>query len=1233
MVAAAVLVVVSLLVAAVAPGAVAGGLVAGSSGGGNSDAVDPRPSPDDDAVAPGLRSANGTVEVVVRFAGDARLGADGGGAVESEDSATLSTTDLKSNAANAQADFETFAERKPGVAVEQSFWLANAMLVTVDTESVAIERLLDVRGVERVHGNFEVELDSAAAAESGNTPQIGAPGPAAGPTSTASATGTNATYGVEMVRAPEVWETFGTRGEGATVAVFDTGIDPEHPDLNVSGWAEYDANGNLVSEGPEDAYDDDGHGTHVAGTVAGGNTSGTAIGVAPESDLYGIKVLDDTGSGTFLQVVAGMEHATENEGIDVLQLSLGGDGQADEFIEPIQNARSAGKIVVASSGNSGSGTSSSPGNVYESFAVGAVDQNAEVAYFSGGETLNTSEDWTKDALTSDWPDEYVVPDASAPGVSVNSSTAGGGYRTLSGTSMAAPHVSGVAALMLSASTREVSDDELSDTLRDTADHPEDATEPDTRYGTGVVDGFEAVSSVTSAEFAVSEFDAAAETDPGATVEAAATVTNIGDGPGTATVEYRFNETVGNDTTVSLDPGESTLVSFTYVVPDETDPAEYAHGVYTEDSNQTSTITVRKPPSYAVANLSATDTAELGGPLNATVNVTNDGEVAGDNRTVELKLADPANASNVSVLAAENVSLGPRNATTLSLTGTVPSEFGTGETTATVASPEGEASASIRIGEAVGTVNGTVTDAETNDTLADMDVVVRNGTEVVGTTETGAEGSYAVDVPATELTVTASNATYAPANRTVALSGPGDAATANLSLALRNGTLSGVVNASDGLARPSNATVTVTNETDVAVATADAAGDGAYSVGLRPGSYNVTADAPDFEHRTRADIDISPNVTTNEDLALPPRPGSLSGVVTNRTDGEAVPSATVTVGGDRTDATDANGTYALDALDRGEQEITVSADGYSEERRTLTLTANDSRELNVSLSPRGVFAVTNLSGESEIEQGSSGGFAVTVRNDGRVTDDATVDVALNRSGSVSPTPVVIDDVAVGDTGSNSFSVSLGSGASTGTYAVTASTPDGEETVTFVGVSGEDGGTDDGGGDDGGGGGGGDGGGGGGGAQPSPPAGDTDDEPEDETDDSTNETDDATNETDDSTNATDDLTNETGDPTNATDDLTNETGDPTNATDDLTNKTDKPVNATDDTTGGEGESVDDGRADGDGETDAEDVDAGDDDTADGGGSTDGAPGFGLAVGLLAVLAATLLAGRRGERGGRG
>ena len=1238
------LVVACVLAAALAPAAAAGGLggaaVDRPAAGVDAPPTSPAPSPSTavaatppatptsrgaasaDAVGPGLRSANGTVELVVRFGDEA-----GPGASRSGDGARIGTDELKTNAATAQGSFERFAERKPGVTVERSFWLANAMLVTVDTESVAVERLLEVRGVERVHENFRMELDSAATAGGGaGAGAVGSPaGPAVG-TVSASSTSTNATYGVDMVRAPEVWERFGTRGEGATVAVLDTGIDPDHPDLTVSGWAEIDENGRVIQNdsGP---YDANGHGTHVAGTVAGGNASGIAIGVAPEATVHAIKVFpDDSRSTTFTRVIGGMEAAL-NESVgggraDVIQMSLGTNAYVAEVIGPVRNAEAAGAIVVASAGNSGVNTSSSPGNVYDSLSVGVVDDSRTVAEFSGGENIDTSAAWGSDA-PDDWPAEYVVPDVSAPGVSVNSAAAGGGYRNLSGTSMAAPHVSGVAALMISATSRNVTDGELSDTLRDTAKHPDGATAPDTRYGAGIVDGFAAVSSVTEnrSTLAVSEFDAPTEATPGETLKPTATVENTGSDPGVGAVEYRFDGAVGDETNVSLAPGESETVSFSYVVPGDTPTnATYEHGVHTSDSNRTAAVDVLEPPSYEVSALRAPAFVERNGSFDATATVTNVGGLGGENRTVELRLTDPANASDVRVLDAANVSIGAGNATGVALHGTVPSGFATGETTVAVASSEDAADATVGVADAVGTVSGTVTDAETNAALSGISVVVEDGGESTGETTTGADGTYAVSAPATGLNVTAGNETYAPANRTVTLNESGDTAVADFALTLRNGTLSGDVNATDGLDRPATATVTVTDaETNATVATLDVGEDGSYAVDLRPTAYDVGVDAPDFEPLTRTNVRVRPNATTDPSLALDPKPASLIGTVTNASDGGPVAGATATADG-RAATADSNGSYSL-AVARGERTVTVSADGYADVTETATLAANETREVNASLAPRGVFTLTGLSGPDEIERGSSGEFDVAVLNEGRAAGDAAVSVAVDPSGSVSPNSVSIDRVGVDDTGSGTFTVSIGSSASTGTYEVTASTADDSRTAAFEVVPSEDGGGD--GGTSGGGGSGGTSGGGGSGGSGGGTGGSTGG------DEATAPDDDG--EPGDTVNETTEATNETAEPTDKANDPTNETTEPTNETD-LSNETREP---TDDRLAVESEQADDGDGesdanDGTDEPDGDDGAVTDEPAAPDDTSEDEAPGFGPIAGVAALLAATLLGRLRAGNG---
>jgi hypothetical protein len=149
---------------------------------------------------------------------------------------------------------------------------------------------------------------------------------------------------------------------------------------------------------------------------------------------------------------------------------------------------------VISSGNSGANTSASPGNVFDSFAVGASDENRDIASFSSGDTIDTSEAWG-DAAPFEWPEEYVVPNVAAPGVDVLSAKAGGGFEELSGTSMAAPHVAGAAALIESAND-QTAPDGVETVLESTAEKPAD--EPsgqDPRYGNGIINASAAVEQV------------------------------------------------------------------------------------------------------------------------------------------------------------------------------------------------------------------------------------------------------------------------------------------------------------------------------------------------------------------------------------------------------------------------------------------------------------------------------------------------------------------------------------------------------------------------------------------------------------------------------------------------------------------------------------------------------------------------------------------------------------------
>lgn len=223
-------------------------------------------------------------------------------------------------------------------------------------------------------------------------------------------------WGINRVKAPAAWGT--TRGKGVKVVVIDTGIDMTHPELSgilKGGW-------NAISTAAT-FNDDNGHGSHVAGTIAAKDDDAGVVGVAPQVDLYGVKVLDENGSGTFDDVIAGMLWAVENK-MEVANMSLGANSGNQALADAVEAMRKAGVILIAAAGNSG-GSVGYPAAYPGAIAVAASDSKDKLASFS-----------------SRGPSVAVI----APGVAVKSTYMGGDYDTLSGTSMATPHVAGLTAL-------------------------------------------------------------------------------------------------------------------------------------------------------------------------------------------------------------------------------------------------------------------------------------------------------------------------------------------------------------------------------------------------------------------------------------------------------------------------------------------------------------------------------------------------------------------------------------------------------------------------------------------------------------------------------------------------------------------------------------------------------------------------------------------------------------------
>jgi subtilisin family serine protease len=226
------------------------------------------------------------------------------------------------------------------------------------------------------------------------------------------------TWNIDRVDAEISWAI--STGDPVKVGVIDTGIDLKHPDLQANIKGGYNAINPLKSPN-----DDNGHGTHVAGIIAALNNTIGVIGVGPNIDLYAIKVLNANGSGYLSDVIEGLDWAVAN-GMQVVNMSLGTSQDVQSFHDAIVSAYNAGVTIVAAAGNSG-GTVSYPAAYPEVIAVSATDQNNQIASFS-----------------SRGPEV----DLAAPGVNIYSTYKGQSYATLSGTSMAAPHVTGAAALII-----------------------------------------------------------------------------------------------------------------------------------------------------------------------------------------------------------------------------------------------------------------------------------------------------------------------------------------------------------------------------------------------------------------------------------------------------------------------------------------------------------------------------------------------------------------------------------------------------------------------------------------------------------------------------------------------------------------------------------------------------------------------------------------------------------------
>ncbi len=240
------------------------------------------------------------------------------------------------------------------------------------------------------------------------------------------------TWGIERLKIPALWKQ-GLDGNGVIAGHLDTGADGTHPMLRnaFTGFWESNYIGEAVIPAPA-PHDSGNHGTHTAGTIVGREVNGYRMGVAPRAQLASGMVIEG-GSVTF-RILAGLNWVV-GMGVRVLNMSLGIPGVANDFLDLTRIVRERGILLIVAAGNDKQGTSRSPGNYSDVVSVGAMNEKDEVASFSSSDLVGQSR---------------MVPDLVAPGVNVISCTPGGKYLSMDGTSMATPHIAGLACLLFQA---------------------------------------------------------------------------------------------------------------------------------------------------------------------------------------------------------------------------------------------------------------------------------------------------------------------------------------------------------------------------------------------------------------------------------------------------------------------------------------------------------------------------------------------------------------------------------------------------------------------------------------------------------------------------------------------------------------------------------------------------------------------------------------------------------------
>ncbi len=402
--------------------------------------------------------------------------------------------DLQSVSLKSQKEVVDFLEKemvKGNVKDYESFHIVNGMAVTANKKIA--EKIANYTSVEKILQNEVRQLHETTINEE-KAPQSSI---------------ANVEWSIDRVNAPQAWA-MGIDGKGTVVASIDTGVQWNHSALKNKYRGYKKENGSVnhnyswfdATRGYSSPYDDQGHGTHVTGTMVGSEEDGSnQIGVAPTAQWIAVKAFTERG-GTDRDLLAAAQWILAPGGRvdmapDVVNNSWGGGKGLNEWYRDVVIAwRASGIFPGFSAGNTtltnpgGPGSVAVPANYPESFATGAVDFNNRVTSFS---------------LRGPSPYGKVKPDITAPGANIRSSVPGGGYQGMNGTSMSGPAVSGIAALLRQANPN-LTVDEMENILLTTTTPLTDRVypvSPNNGYGFGLVDAYAAVSVISQEKIKIS----------------------------------------------------------------------------------------------------------------------------------------------------------------------------------------------------------------------------------------------------------------------------------------------------------------------------------------------------------------------------------------------------------------------------------------------------------------------------------------------------------------------------------------------------------------------------------------------------------------------------------------------------------------------------------------------------------------------------------------------------------